>query len=468
MAVKNDPFEGQFSSADVQGLSKLDTPADRIKSQTKQKPSRPAPAQAPERAPTRRASTSSTMTGAPLSKISIDPVSSGLNIAEVKDTHGVFAFGRFNPPTVGHEKLIHATEKVAKSHGVGAHIVASHSEGSSKNPVPTTAKVGYLKKVAASNSSVTSSSKESPTFLQHAAEMHKKGVTHLHMVAGSDRVEEYSKKLHEYNGTHPKALYNFKSITVHSAGQRDPDAEGTEGMSGTKMRALAHAGKHAEFKAGLPKALHPHAKEIGDHIRSIKEDIVIEGASVQTRVQRSITMKRYKNKIHRAKEIARKRLAGKTQLNKRSQQQAKNILRKRFAGERGASYASLSRQDKIAVDNLLDKRKALIKKVAKKIYNNVKQNELRRFSSATSGRATTKVRMPIVASLELSFKDHIALIEKSIKHDVDSAVVMEVFRRGLEDWNESLDTTKQQHAFARVNSFLARGKAFEMDKDLGE
>lgn len=460
MAIKKDPFEGQFTPADVQQLGKSDAPADRIKTQTKQVASQPS-------------NGNTTLTGEPASKIVIDPVIDPTkntrdvgDIAESKETHGVFAFGRFNPPTVGHEKLIHATEKVAKEHGVGANIVASHSEGTSKNPVPTAAKVGYLKKVAAKNSTVTSSSKETPTFLQHAAEMHKKGVTHLHMVAGSDRVEEYSKKLHEYNGTHPKALYNFKSITVHSAGQRDPDAEGTEGMSGTKMRALAHAGKHAEFKAGLPKALHPHAKEIGDHIRAIKEEIVIEAANIQTRVKRSITMKRYKTKIHRAKEIARKRLAGKKQLNKRSLKQAKDLLRKRFAGTRGASYATLARQDKIAVDKLLDKRKALIKKVAKKIYNRVKQNELRRFSAASSGKAATKVKMPIVASLELSFKDHVALIEKSIKHNVDSMIIMEVYQRGMNDWNDSLNVTKQQHAFARVNSYVSKGKAYELDNDL--
>ena len=459
MATRKDPFEGQFSPSDVQGLSKSDAPADRIKTQVKQAAKQPA-------------SGGATMTGETPSKIIIDPVvepqnkNGAGNIAEAKEKHGVFAFGRFNPPTVGHEKLIHATEKVAGEHSVGAHIVASHSEGTSKNPVPTSAKVGYLKKVAAKSSTVTNSSKEAPTFLQHAAAMHKQGVTHLHMVAGSDRVEEYSKKLHEYNGTHPKALYNFKSITVHSAGQRDPDAEGTEGMSGTKMRALAHAGKHAEFKAGLPKALHPHAKEIGDHIRAIKEETVFEAASVQTRIKRSVTMKRYKTKIHRAKEIARKRLAGKNQLNKRSLKQAKDMLRKRFAGKRGASYSTLGRQDKIAVDKLLDKRKALIKKVAVKIYSRVKQNELRRFASATGGKSSARAPMPVMASLELSFKDHVALIEKSIKNNIASEVILEVYQRGMNEWNDSFNVTKQQHAFARVNSYVAKGKAYELDNDL--
>ena len=74
------------------------------------------------------------------------------------------------------------------------------------------------------------------------------------MVAGSDRVKEYQNTLNKYNG-HPDH-YNFKSITVHSAGHRDPDGEGVSGISGTKMRDHARNGDHKSFKAGLPKSLH--------------------------------------------------------------------------------------------------------------------------------------------------------------------------------------------------------------------
>ncbi len=81
------------------------------------------------------------------------------------------------------------------------------------------------------DTNLSTSSKESPTFLDQASKLHKSGVTHLHMIAGSDRVPEYKKKLAQYNGKHEGALFNFKKITVHSAGERDPDAEGTEGMS---------------------------------------------------------------------------------------------------------------------------------------------------------------------------------------------------------------------------------------------
>ena len=194
-------------------------------------------------------------------------------ITEDSDKKAAFAFGRFNPPTVGHEKLINKVKSVADEHGAGAHIVASHSEGTTKDPVPSAAKVGYLKKVAPKGTKVSAATKESPSFLHTASKLYNQGNKHLIMVAGSDRVDEYHKLLHKYNDVAGKhGHYNFKSIKVVSAGQRDPDAEGVEGMSGTKMRAHARAGEMKEFKSGLPKALHPHAEEIANHIKAVKED----------------------------------------------------------------------------------------------------------------------------------------------------------------------------------------------------
>ena len=194
-------------------------------------------------------------------------------ITEAPEKTAAFAFGRFNPPTVGHEKLINKVKSVADEHNATPHIVASHSEGTAKDPLPVKAKVGYLKHVAPEGTKVSSSSKEAPSFLHAASKLHSQGYKHLVMVAGSDRVDEYHKTLNKYNNVAGKhGHYNFKSIKVVSAGQRDPDAEGVEGMSGTKMRAHARAGEMKQFKSGLPKALHPHAEEIANHIRSVKED----------------------------------------------------------------------------------------------------------------------------------------------------------------------------------------------------
>jgi len=173
------------------------------------------------------------------------------------ENHHVMTFGRMNPPTTGHLKLIDKVKDVASKHNAGHSVVTSHSQDSKKNPLSAEQKVKHLKKYSPGTHFVASS-KEHPTFLHHAAELHKKGVTHLHMVAGSDRVDEYKKKLSQYNGTHKGALYHFKKITVHSAGHRDPDAEGSTGMSGTKMREHAKNKNFGEFRKGVPD----HVSEI--------------------------------------------------------------------------------------------------------------------------------------------------------------------------------------------------------------
>lgn len=200
-------------------------------------------------------------------------------LLEGKDRHAVLAFGRLQPPTTGHEVLVNKVKEVAKAHDAEHHIVLSHSQDAKSNPLTSQQKVKHAKRFFP-GTNITSSDKEHPNFLTQAARLHKSGVTHLHMVAGSDRVPEYKKILKKYNGSHEGALFNFKKIEVHSAGERDPDAEGTTGMSGSKMRVHAQAGKFKEFKKGVPGHVSPaHTKELYHDLRKgmgIKEDINVE------------------------------------------------------------------------------------------------------------------------------------------------------------------------------------------------
>ena len=186
------------------------------------------------------------------------------------------AFGRMNPPTTGHAKLVDKVKEVAQKVGGSHHVVLSHSQDPKKNPLSAKDKLKHAKRFFP-NTNLSTSDSEHPTFLHHAAKLHKQGVTHLHMVAGSDRTDEYKKKLAQYNGTHEGALFNFKKITVHSSGERDPDAEGTEGMSASKMRSHASSGNFNEFKKGIPSHVQPHhAKELYHDVRKhmgIKESI---------------------------------------------------------------------------------------------------------------------------------------------------------------------------------------------------
>jgi hypothetical protein len=197
-------------------------------------------------------------------------------LEEQKENHAVLAFGRMNPPTTGHAKLVNKVKDIAGAVGGSHHIVLSHSQDAAKNPLTAEQKVKHAKRYF-TDTNISTSSKEHPNFLSQASKLHKAGVTHLHMVAGSDRTDEYHKTLHKYNGvkgTH--GYFKFKDIKVHSAGERDPDAEGVEGMSASKMREHASKGNFKEFKKGVPgHVAHEHAKDLFNDVRkgmNIKED----------------------------------------------------------------------------------------------------------------------------------------------------------------------------------------------------
>lgn len=198
-----------------------------------------------------------------------------------KEKHMVFTFGRMNPPTVGHEKLINHVKSLADKQDADHLIIASHSQDSKKNPLPSEEKQEHLHRLFP-DTNITSSSKEAPSFLHHLKNMHDQGYTHVTMVAGADRVPEFQEKIDKYNK--PGGDFNFKSVKVVSAGARDPDAEGTEGMSASKMREHAKMGNFMSFKAGLPSnANHEHARQIYDSVRShmgIKDEPVQEGVMV--------------------------------------------------------------------------------------------------------------------------------------------------------------------------------------------
>jgi hypothetical protein len=201
-------------------------------------------------------------------------------LREQKEKHAVLAFGRMNPITSGHEKLVNKVKDIADKVGGSHHIVLSHSQDSKKNPLTAAQKVKHAKR-AFPNTNFTAANKDAPTFFHHAEKLHKQGVTHLHMVGGSDRTDEYHKLLHKYNGTHEGARFNFKSIKVHSAGERDPDAEGTTGISASKMREHATKGNFKEFKKGVPSSMsHEHAKHMYNDVRkgmNLHESILAEG-----------------------------------------------------------------------------------------------------------------------------------------------------------------------------------------------
>ena len=173
-------------------------------------------------------------------------------IIEARGDTAVFTFGRFNPPTTGHEKLMEAVAKQAKSNSAPYYIFASHSENAKKDPLPYAKKLAYMKKMFPKHARNLVVDKARNVF-EIAVTLHNKGHKSVVMVVGSDRVTEFETLLNKYNGTEARhGYYGFDNIEVVSAGERDPDAEGVTGMSASKMRAAAVANDFDQFKLGLP------------------------------------------------------------------------------------------------------------------------------------------------------------------------------------------------------------------------
>ena len=158
-----------------------------------------------------------------------------------------FTFGRFNPPTIGHEKLIRTVEKEAGSDDYL--IYPSQTFDKPKNPLPYAYKVDILQKMFPWAKIETAACCN--TIIKVAQDMMMKDYSDIVMVVGSDRVAQFDKLLNKQNTVD----YTFNSIKIVSAGERDPDAEGASGMSASKMREAAEQGKFSDFAKGIPAAL---------------------------------------------------------------------------------------------------------------------------------------------------------------------------------------------------------------------
>ena len=173
-------------------------------------------------------------------------------IEEATDKSIAFAFGRFNPPTIGHEKLINKVKSLPTN---DYKIFLSRSEDPKKNPLSPRDKLSIMKKMFPSHARNIEIN-QTNMVLDIATMLYKKGYSDVTMVAGSDRVREFENILTKYNGVSSRhGMYDFESIKVVSAGERDPDAEGASGMSASKMRAAAAKGDIKNFEKGLPRGV---------------------------------------------------------------------------------------------------------------------------------------------------------------------------------------------------------------------
>jgi hypothetical protein len=255
------------------------------------------------------------------------------------------------------------------------------------------------------------------------------------------------------------------------------------------------------------------------------DDLDEKVLDITQRQKRAQIMRRYKAKIERSRELAQKRLAPEKNIKKRAYAQARQIVRKRFAGKRGAEYEKLGPSEKMSIDRAIEKKAGLIKKIALRLIPKVKSAEAKRLQSFHQGQklqnhGAEEGHKPVNEQLNALFSEKFdgtsatqlpdenkpdaktkgdkqanvkskakkgdiiiynkfgeevivskavfeGLYKKAEKSGIDIETLGEVYNRGRDAWNDNGKVTKEQYAFARVNSFINQGRSyFEEDADL--
>lgn len=192
------------------------------------------------------------------------PPAQYLPVPKTKGTLTV-AFGRFNPPTIGHQQLMDVAANAAAGDDGGEYLIfPSRSQDKKKNPLDPDTKISYMQKFYPNHAGNIVNDANTKTIFDVLKMAHNNGYAGVRIIGGADRVKEFEKLSNQYNGQ----LYNFDNIEVVSAGERDPDAKGVEGMSASRMRLAAAEGDFKTFRSGLPPEVKPaEAKELFNILR---------------------------------------------------------------------------------------------------------------------------------------------------------------------------------------------------------
>lgn len=188
------------------------------------------------------------------------------DLFEASKKVAVLTYGRFNPPTIGHAKLVDKILSIPGDH----FVVVSHTQDNKKNPLSSSEKISLLRKMYPGDDVFVPASKEMPTIMDAAAMLTQQGYSKLIVVLGADRVASFTDLFNKYNGvaTAKGPGFKFDTIKVISAGERDPDADDTEGMSASKLRQAAMDNDVATFKSGLSPAIQGMAQQLMTLIQS--------------------------------------------------------------------------------------------------------------------------------------------------------------------------------------------------------
>lgn len=318
--------------------------------------------------------------------INVEPV-----IDEAVKKSIVVTFGRFNPITVGHEKLVNRVIAEAISRKADVGVYMSHSQDPKKNPLSYNDKIGLAQQAFGK---VVKKSK-ARTLIDVAKELSGK-YSELVVVVGSDREKEFETLMNKYNGKD----YTFETIKIVSAGERDPDVEGVKGMSASKMREYAADKNLEKFTKGLPKRLKSSAAAVMATVRSgmgmnesVEELDEAAPLSRMARRRRALIMKRYKTKIAAGRKRAKRKMASREKLEKRARRKALEFMRNRLM--KNKKYSEMSPAEKIALDKRLAKvSPKVIDRIAKRLLPKVRSAEKARLKSVLTAKNESTSKKP--------------------------------------------------------------------------
>jgi phosphopantetheine adenylyltransferase len=201
-----------------------------------------------------------------------------INYIPVEKTKGTLtiAFGRFNPPHMGHMQLMDTAAASAEQEGSDYMIIPSRSQDKKKNPLDADTKVSVMRQMFPQHSERIMNDANTKTIFDVLKKAHNDGYANVRIVGGADRVKEFEKLSNNYNGN----LYQFDNIEVISAGDRDPDAEGVEGLSASRMRLAAAENDFKTFRSGMPPEMRP--KDVRAIFDTVRASMGISDGVVET------------------------------------------------------------------------------------------------------------------------------------------------------------------------------------------
>ena len=331
-------------------------------------------------------------------------------IKEVRGTTAVFTFGRFNPPTIGHEKLLNVVGSTATKAKAESFVYTSHTQDTKKNPLSNDQKIVFMKMMFPKHRTSFMRT-EAKTALHALSEIHKTGkFSRVIMVVGSDRVRDFKTLLNKYNDIESKhGFYRFEDIDVISAGERDPDAEGASGMSASKMRAAVKDKNYDIFKMGVPSGVSEKdchtlynavAKgmkvklaeireewgldELEEAPKAAKSKVPSKGLSPSQRRKMAIRMRIMAKKpsFIMKRQRAMKRAAGKAKLLIRARKAAINMVVKKFYPKlKTKKKSDLSYAERAKIGQIVKKKSVMIAKFAKRLVKKKRKQDVERRKS---------------------------------------------------------------------------------------